>query len=300
MSNPPNKLLRRLNVPAPRHMAKKKSFLSAPSIVSGRESDRCTRLIRRASITRFSFGSCALQLPGNNHARKFTAAMAMPTPNSTPASTRFEPPSPKANVRPATTIATSERPRAMVLVNAVIRTLTAFSQGEAPCANAGAAKSSVKLKATRGERTRALRTYLRRNSFIVEILPILCEVSKRPSRGSPRWLRLEQGKRKAIEETRLYAPVPGLFPVQAHLERSLRVQRCPPIASVPLLRAARDAKRRPMESAAALSAGVTGENSPHLTNQPRKSKTDRVLVKYFFARACTCLKVAERAEEMIF
>src|SRR5580658_2087986 len=258
MSNPPNKLLRRLNVPAPRHMAKKKSFLSAPSIVSGRESDRCTRLIRRASITRFSFGSCALQLPGNNHARKFTAAMAMPTPNSTPASTRFEPPSPKANVRPATTIATSERPRAMVLVNAVIRTLTAFSQGEAPCANAGAAKSSVKLKATRGERTRALRTYLRRNSFIVEILPILCEVSKRPSRVSPRWLRLEQGKRQAIEEP------------------------------------------RPMESAAALSAGVTGENSPHLTNQPRKSKTDRVLVKYFFARACTCLKVAERAEEMIF
>ena len=47
-------------------------------------------------------------------------------------------------------------------------------------------------------------------------------------------------------------------------------------------------------------AGVTGENSPHHTNQPRKSKTDRVLVKYFFARACTCLKVAERAEEMIF
>src|ERR1700723_1754594 len=120
-----------------------------------------------------------VQLPGNIQARKFTAAIAMPTPKRTPASTRFEPPSPKAKVRPATTIATSERPRAMVLVNAVIKTLTAFSQGEAPCANAGAAKSSVKLKATRGERTRALRTYLRRNSFIVEILPILCEVSKR-------------------------------------------------------------------------------------------------------------------------
>ena len=56
----------------------------------------------------------------------------MPTPNRTPASTRFEPPSPKANVRPATTIATSESPRAMVLVKAVIKTLTAFSQGELP------------------------------------------------------------------------------------------------------------------------------------------------------------------------
>src|SRR5580700_9003848 len=69
--------------------------------------------------------------------------MAMPTPNSTPASTRFEPPSPKAKVRPATTMATSERPRAIVLVKAVIKTLTAFSQGELPCANAGAAKSKV-------------------------------------------------------------------------------------------------------------------------------------------------------------
>src|SRR5947207_11075485 len=58
--------------------------------------------------------------------------MAMPTPKSTPASTRFEPPSPKAKVRPATTMATSERPRAMVLVNACCSTLTAFSHGEVP------------------------------------------------------------------------------------------------------------------------------------------------------------------------
>src|SRR5947208_12331322 len=69
---------------------------------------------------------------GKSQARKFTAAMAIPTPKSTPASTRFEPPSPKAKVRPATTMATSERPRAMVLVKACCSTLTAFSQGEAP------------------------------------------------------------------------------------------------------------------------------------------------------------------------
>jgi hypothetical protein len=31
------------------------------------------------------------------------------------------------------------------------------------------------------------------------------------------------------------------------------------------------------------STGVTGENSPLYTNQPAKMKTDRVLVKYFFA-----------------
>jgi hypothetical protein len=48
----------------------------------------------------------------------------------------------KAKVRPATTMATSERPRAMVLVKACCSTLTAFSQGEAPVwPNAGAARN---------------------------------------------------------------------------------------------------------------------------------------------------------------
>src|SRR5580692_2990358 len=170
--NPPNKLLSRLKVAAPRHMAKKKSFRSAPRIVSGRDSVRCTLLIRLASVTRFSFATCAIQLPGKSHDRKFTAAMAMPTPKSTPASTRFEPPSPKAKVRPATTMATSDSPRAMVLVKAVIKTLTAFSQGDAPCANAGAAKSNVKPTVTREEGSQQPRTYLRRNRFIGEILPV--------------------------------------------------------------------------------------------------------------------------------
>src|SRR6266567_3745461 len=81
------------------------------------------------------------QLPGKSHDRKFTAAMAIPTPKSTPASTRFEPPSPKAKVRPATTMATSERPRAVVLVKACCSTLTAFSHGEVPVwPKAGAAR----------------------------------------------------------------------------------------------------------------------------------------------------------------
>jgi hypothetical protein len=48
---------------------------------------------------------------------------------------------PKANVKPETTMATRESPRAMVLVNAVCRTFTAFSQGEFACAKAGAARS---------------------------------------------------------------------------------------------------------------------------------------------------------------
>src|SRR6266478_625776 len=70
---------------------------------------------------------------GKSQARKLTAAMAIPTPKSTPASTRFEPPSPKAKVRP----------RAIVVVNACIKTLTAFSQGEPPVAWANAADARI-------------------------------------------------------------------------------------------------------------------------------------------------------------
>ncbi len=39
---------------APRHMAKKKSFRSAPRMVNGRDKDRCTLLIRRTSTMSFS------------------------------------------------------------------------------------------------------------------------------------------------------------------------------------------------------------------------------------------------------
>src|SRR5713226_8203339 len=60
MSRPPNRLLRRLKVAAPRHMAKKKSFRSAPRIVSGRDRDRCTRLIRLASAMCFSLRDAAI------------------------------------------------------------------------------------------------------------------------------------------------------------------------------------------------------------------------------------------------
>src|SRR5581483_2819443 len=81
--------------------------------------------------------------PGKSHARKLTAAMAMPTPKSTPARIRLEPPSPKAKVKPATTMETSDRPRAMVVVNACVRTLTAFSHGDAPVAWASAADARI-------------------------------------------------------------------------------------------------------------------------------------------------------------
>jgi hypothetical protein len=50
-----------------------------------------------------------------------------------------------------------------------------------------------------------------------------------------------------------------------------------------LLRAVRDTERNTEGIGCAPSAGVTGENSPHYTNQPAKTETDRVLMKYFFS-----------------
>jgi hypothetical protein len=48
---------------------------------------------------------------------------------------------PKAKVRPETTMATSESPRAMVLVKACCSTFTALSHGEFACAKAGTARA---------------------------------------------------------------------------------------------------------------------------------------------------------------
>jgi hypothetical protein len=49
----------------------------------------------------------------------------------------------KANVNPETTMATSDNPRAIVLVKACCSTFTAFSHGEFPCAKAGTASARV-------------------------------------------------------------------------------------------------------------------------------------------------------------
>jgi hypothetical protein len=84
----------------------------------------------------------------------------------------------------------------------------------------------------------------------------------------------------AIDETAVCAG-PGLPPIQAHLERSLRVQRCPTIASVPSSGSYATQSETPKESVAPCPRELTGENSPHYTNQPAKIKTDRVLSKYF-------------------
>jgi len=62
------------------------------------------------------------------------------------------------------------------------------------------------------------------------------------------------------------------FPVQAHLERALRVQRCPTIASVPSSGPYATQSETPKESVAPCLRELTGENSPHLY---RGEKTEK-------------------------
>ena len=95
------------------------------------------------------------QVPGKSQDRKFTAAMAIPTPKSTPASTRFEPPFTDGEGEPGHDNRNQGQPRAIVLVNAFCRRLTAFSQGDWPltCANAADARIRDVENATEADRS---------------------------------------------------------------------------------------------------------------------------------------------------
>jgi hypothetical protein len=66
-------------------------------------------------------------------------------------------------------------------------------------------------------------------------------------------------------------------------EHALHVQPCPTIASVRSGGPFATQGKIPMESAPPCPRELTGENSPHHTNQPAQIKMDRVLVSSFCA-----------------
>lgn len=78
---------------------------------------------------------------------------------------------------------------------------------------------------------------------------------------------------------RLFFPVSVVLPLETlkHLLQTVLSHN----RDRPILRAARETEQTPKESVCTQSAGITGENSPYYTNQPRKMKKDRVLVTYF-------------------
>jgi hypothetical protein len=126
-------------VAAPKHMAKKKSFRSGPRIVS--DNDRYTLLIRacrhmllpagRRCLRRREKAKTGSSLPRWPFRRRKARRQAH-------ASSHLHRARPRQS-QPRTV------PRAIVLINACCRTLTAFSQGDWPltCANAADARSET-------------------------------------------------------------------------------------------------------------------------------------------------------------
>src|SRR5882757_8350838 len=123
--------------------------------------------------------SCPAHIPsyGKSQLINVTAPTAMPTPNTIPARARLESPSPKANNRPPTTIATRLSPLAIAPVKAVRSVFTAFSHGDA-CANA-----------SRGTNTIAMRIAMRRSAdrwrltattaFLIQDMTLLLDACRR-------------------------------------------------------------------------------------------------------------------------
>src|SRR5271167_4250304 len=72
------------------------------------------------------------------------------------------------------------------------------------------------------------------------------------------------------------------FPVQAHLERVLRVQRCPTIASVPSSGPYATQSETPKESVAPCPRELTGENSPHLYRGGKTEKPHQQNATFLF------------------
>ena len=71
------------------------------------------------------------------------------------------------------------------------------------------------------------------------------------------------------------------FLVQAHLERSLRVQRCPTIASVPSSGPYATQSETPKESVAPCPRELTGENSPHIYRGEKTGKAHQKSETFF-------------------
>src|ERR1700691_1981090 len=123
---------------------------------------------------------------------------------------------------------------------------------------------------TSGERSQELRRYLQRNRFMFVFSLTLPSLRNGPLRGSPRWLRLEEGMRMAIDGT-LYAPVPGL-------PRPGTFGACPPCTALshnrvrPLKRAVRDTERNTEGIGCALSAGVNRRELPSSIQRGKNGK----------------------------
>ena len=168
-------------------------------------------------------------------------------------------------------MATKERPRAMVLVNAVSSTLTAFSQGEfVVCARTGPARTSTRPRTIRDVRNDGFERHLRRYRFTFGFF-LSIKFLGLPAREGVPVACPSKGKNNVGERA---VRAGSWTSVQAHLEQLLRDSVVPQSRPSYRRRYARQRKLVEEEWLARL-AGVTGGNSPHTTNPSAESKRDR-------------------------
>jgi hypothetical protein len=88
--------------------------------------------------------------------------------------------------------------------------------------------------------------------------------------------------------------------VQAHLERVLRVQRCPTIASVPSSGPCATQSEIPKESVAPCLRELTGENSPHLYRGEKMEKPHQQNATFLFLHSWSFLGLGLRPSVGVF
>src|SRR5258708_4476167 len=178
----------------------------------------------------------------------------------------------EGKVRPATTMATSERPRAMVLVKACCSTLTAFSHGEVPVwPKAGAARNrATKPVVKNRKRTADEWKRLQQDMFMGMPPPQMEKSTMYGSEGRPLASPGQVVGLRAMREPAVHATWPRS--VSRHSWSFSPINSVVPRSRSPLPQAVRDAERRTGEPGVALLAGVRGENSSHYTKRPPERK----------------------------
>jgi hypothetical protein len=113
-------------------MAKKKSFRSGPRIVTGRDNDRSALLIRLVYAICFSLQDTGVSGAGKKPRQEVRCRDGHSDAEKHPGKHTLRAAFTEGEGEAATTIATRDSPRAIVLENACCRTLKAFSQGDWP------------------------------------------------------------------------------------------------------------------------------------------------------------------------
>src|SRR5882762_9649774 len=157
-------------VAAPRHMAEKKSFRSAPTIVTGRDNVRCALLIRLVYAICFSLQDTGVSGAGKKPRQEVRCRDGHSDAEKHPGKHTLRAAFTEGEGEPGHDNRNQGQPCAIVLVNAFYRRLTAFSQGDWPLTAQIAADARIRdvENATEADRSRREADFSRKAFFIAD------------------------------------------------------------------------------------------------------------------------------------